>query len=192
MRLDINPIAFHNTRVKVRPPALLQVVRQINELSDYIENMPIRNDMLDTADPYIRRFYHKKTLMEILAAKQYFLDNSRENEKLSFMISSILHILHVNRPYALSRMSHGLTPLARSGGFVYKSLINSLSNKVHRALSKPLPSNFIMGEAFQGNVLEIPLSDSSVDAIITSPTFMESTRFFANNRIIHSALSNCA
>lgn len=181
--LDINPISYHNTRAKVRPPTLLQVMRQISELSDYIENVPIRQDILETADPFIKRFYHKKTLMEILSAKQYFLDHRQENGKMSFMMSSILHILHGNRPYALSRRSHGLTPLAPSGEFVYKSLINSLSNKVHRALSRPLPSNFILGEAFQGSVLEIPLSHSSVDSIITSPPFMESTRFFANNRI---------
>ena len=181
--LDINPIAYHNTRAKVRPPSISHVLKQINELSDYLENTPVRKEIMETADAFIKRFYHEKTLLEILGAKQYFLDRRQEDGKLSFMVSSVLHILHGNRPYALSRRSHGLTPLAPTGKFVYKSLISSLTDKAHRALSRPLPSDFVRGESYLGSVIDIPLKDGSVNSIITSPPFMESTRFFANNRI---------
>lgn len=181
--LDINPIAYHNTRAKVNPPALLEALKQVDELDEYIKTAKLRIEVARTADNFITRFYHKKTLNEILLAKQYFIDRRDQDGKLSLLIASTLHILHGNRPYALSRRSHGLTPLAPSGAFVYKSLTKSLRDKVGRSFKKPIPSNFVRGEARMGTVFKMPFKRGSIGAIITSPPFLNSTRFFANNRI---------
>lgn len=68
-------------------------------------------------------YYHEDTLSEILLARDYFLDNSMpESESWSLVFSCLLHILHGNRPYALSRNSHPITPYAPTGEYVYKKL----------------------------------------------------------------------
>jgi hypothetical protein len=42
------------------------------------------------------------------------------------VFASLLHVLHGNRPYALSRRSHPLTPYAPTGPVEYKSLLRKL------------------------------------------------------------------
>lgn len=179
--IDINPVAFHNTNAKVNPPTLTDALRQVNDLNNYIMNT--RMDDVTSVDEFTRRFYHEQTLIEILKAKQYFAERANQNGSLSFIFSCLLHILHGNRPYALSRRSHGLTPLAPSGDFIYKSLIKSLRAKVKRSFKSGIPSDFVRGKAYQASVFQMPIDAQSVDSIITSPPFMSSTRFFANNRI---------
>ncbi len=181
--IDINPVAYHNTNAKVNPPTLSKVLRQINVLEDYIEDSELKEDALKSVDDFTKRFYHEKTLIEILKAKQYFIEHKNEDGNLSFIISCLLHVLHGNRPYALSRRSHGLTPLTPTGDFIYKSLIKSLTDKARRALKSRLPVDFVDGKAYQASVFDMPIENESIDAIITSPPFLNSTRFFANNRI---------
>ncbi len=64
------------------------------------------------------------------------------------IISSLLHILHGNRLYALSLRSHPIVPYAPSGDFIYKNLINNLVDKVNRTLEEPLPDIFMEGKIF--------------------------------------------
>lgn len=42
------------------------------------------------------------------------------------VISALMHILHGNRPYALSRKSHPITPYAPTGDYIYKALLGNL------------------------------------------------------------------
>src|SRR5439155_3903886 len=100
----------------------------------------------------------------------------------AILLASMLHILHGNRPYALSRRSHPITPFAPTGPVVYKSVMEKLTNKVLRSLEEYRPDSFVEGRCFQKNSLEDwPAEVSNVDVILTSPPFFDSTRFYMAN-----------
>jgi hypothetical protein len=97
-------------------------------------------------------------------------------------MASLLHILHGNRPYALSRRSHPITPFAPTGALEYKSLIGKLREKVDRSLAVDYPSTFIDGKIIHQDATSWwPQEIDGLDAIITSPPFFDSTRFHLAN-----------
>lgn len=100
----------------------------------------------------------------------------------SLVFAALLHILHGNRPYALSRRSHPITPFAPTGAFEYRPLLPRLQDKVERSLAVVYPKEFISGQAlFQDATAWWPQQVDQVDAIITSPPFFDSTRFYLAN-----------
>lgn len=101
------------------------------------------------------------------------------------VFSSLLHILHGNRPYALSRTSHPITPFAPKGEFIDKDLIEKLMEKVERSLTLEEEKSIQIGKVIYGDVFELDkaLELESVDSIITSPPFFDSTKFYLANWI---------
>ena len=75
----------------------------------------------------IPEFYHERTLREVLAARAFFRQTRDDSAEWSLLMASMLHILHGNRPYALSRRSHPITPYAPTGEAVYKSVVEKLA-----------------------------------------------------------------
>lgn len=177
--LDLNSVAYSVTSAKLNPLKKEQVLDQLEELKKYIKDGKLSKSDLDYADDYIKRFYHEKTLKEILKAKNFFM---HKGNRYNFLKSCMLHILHGNRPYALSRTSHNITPYAPRGEFIYKDLIKSLKEKIDRMYSQPLSKDFKKGEVFQGSLFDFSYP-KKFDKIITSPPFVNSTRFIFNNRI---------
>jgi hypothetical protein len=127
-------------------------------------------------------YFHEDTMREILQARDYFIDNREDTAEWYLVFSCMLHILHGNRPYALSRRSHPVTPVAPTGPYVYKSVIEKLKNKVIKSLQVEYPQEYIKGYCYQSNILSKG-SDNipKLDAIITSPPFFDSTRFYMTN-----------
>ena len=94
----------------------------------------------------------------------------------------MLHILHGNRPYALSRNSHPLTPFAPTGPSEYRPLIPRLREKVLRGLAEDRGPSFRDGKTFVQDATEPwPACVDQLDAIITSPPFFDSVRFHLGN-----------
>jgi hypothetical protein len=132
----------------------------------------------------IEEYYHKDTLEEILLAREYFLSQplNELSPSESLVMASLLHVLHGNRPYALSRRSHPITPYAPSGDFEYRPLIPRVKDKLERSLQANIPFNFREGTAFQADSTKWwPVEVDKLDAIITSPPFYDSTRFYSQN-----------
>lgn len=177
--VDINPIAYCCSYSKLKRFDITLVNKQIAELNEFIDNNEPTTEELSYADEYIRRFYHEKTLREILLAMRFFKENEKGYE---FIEACILHILHGNRPYSLSRISHNITPYAPRGEFVYKPLIKSLREKAIRTLREPRSNDFREGEVYLQDFLTFDYKEK-FDAIVTSPPFVNSTRFLYNNRI---------
>ena len=71
------------------------------------------------------------------------------------MFSCMLHILHGNRPYALSRRSHPLTPYAPTGEFQYKNVIDKLKRKIDLSLSHKTDLKITSGKCFIQDILKI-------------------------------------
>ncbi|MBI3960407.1 MAG: hypothetical protein HY328_16460 [Chloroflexi bacterium] len=118
----------------------------------------------------------------MLLARRFFQINPPEDAAASFVFACLLHILHGNRPYALSRRSHPITPYKPSGDFAYKSLIGKLNEKVQRSLADELPADFVPGRVYQQDAAGWwPREIDQLDAVITSPPFYDSTRFYLAN-----------
>ena len=164
---DINPLAFHVTRAKVDRASDEEIWSQMDRLEHFINEKKFTVAM--NVEEEIVSFDHPDTLKEILAARQFF--GSNEEKNISFLMACILHILHGNRPYALSRKSHNIIPWSPKGETVYKPVPKLVREKVQRALKASLPMNFVKGEALQDDVFSLSLADKSVDCILTSPPF---------------------
>jgi hypothetical protein len=180
---DLSPLAYNLTKAKVNPPKQAEVEKRIKELSDFINTDNLTKEDLSDVPTEILPFYEEKTLKEILKARKYFLENAESDNITALLMASTAHLLHGNRPYALSRRSHNMFPIPPKGDFVYKSLVKSLTEKVGRLLSCPLPNNFIVGSAYCCPADNLPLPKNSADAIITSPPFLGTTDFLRHNRI---------
>jgi hypothetical protein len=89
--------------------------------------------------------------------------------------------LHGNRPYALSRHSHPLTPYAPTGEFEYKSVIEKIVQKVDANYKKLGQTEVTQGFAIYGDYKDLETKDIVADFIICSPPFADSIRFYMQN-----------
>lgn len=127
-------------------------------------------------------YFHPRTLDEILVARRFFLARAPHDPATHLVLACLLHVLHGNRPYALSRRSHPITPFAPTGPRDYRGLMKRLRAKVIRALAAPLPEGFAPGRVLACDATG-PWPDEArdLDAVITSPPFFDSTRFYHAN-----------
>jgi len=127
-------------------------------------------------------YFHPRTLDEILVARRFFMERPAQSPSECLVFASMLHILHGNRPYALSRRSHPITPFSPTGETEYRALIPRLREKIARGLEMPLPPGFTPGHSmFQDATGWWPQDVCDLDAVITSPPFFDSTRFYMAN-----------
>jgi hypothetical protein len=127
-------------------------------------------------------YFEQDTFREILLVRRYFRHHPPTTPAESLVLAALLHILHGNRPYALSRRSHPITPFAPTGDFEYRPLMPRLRDKVARSLEAAHPREFTAGQAvYQDATSWWPQQVDRLDAIITSPPFFDSTRFYLAN-----------
>lgn len=186
--LDIGLLATTLSNAKIKLPNRDNVTDIINRLEAHItEAIPSnksKNDSLEVKfNKTIPEYFHDDTMREILCARDFFMEqHDSQSADWTLVLSCMMHILHGNRPYALSRNSHPITPYAPTGDFVYKNLIEKLWEKVNKSLNTERPKNFIDGHCFQADILESwPEDVRELDAIITSPPFFDSTKFYMTN-----------
>lgn len=186
---DLSKVAYANTLAKIGKVSEINVQKVVNDLKKYIEtNSPSDKKIKDidiSFNKTIQEYYHLDTFKEIVVARDFFLKNGVKDANFALVFSSLLHILHGNRPYALSRTSHPITPFAPRGDYVYKNLIDKLMEKVTRSLNLNETNQFQYGDMILGDVFDLDkkLPNSSVDSIITSPPFFDSTKFYLANWI---------
>jgi len=161
----------------------------INNLDSYINNeKPNECELKETRtfgfNGKLIDYYHSETLREIILARRFFRKYPARTPEDFFVLASLLHILHGNRPYALSRRSHPITPYKPTGEFEYRPLIPHLKAKVVRGLSEQLPSKFKTSKIYLQDATNWwPKEIEDIDAVITSPPFFDSTRFYLANWI---------
>ncbi len=176
--VDVNPLAYHATSSKVQVLPSHSVNSAMADFEEYVRNNA-ESVPLDGVEDELVEYFHPRTLREILAAREFLLVHPEHH----LLIACMAHILHGNRPYALSRRSHNIMPWPPKGDFVYKSVIKSLRDKLSRTMKTPLPLEFREGRAWQGNARDLPVEDGSVDCILTSPPFHRNRDFLRMNRI---------
>lgn len=187
---EISPSAWHVARAKLESPDAIDCRRVLQDLSDFIrapENEPLPANLAAAGafgfNGRLEDYYHPVTFREVLRARAYFQLPSSSTPAHSFVMACLLHVLHGNRPYALSRRSHPITPFAPTGPTEYRSLLSRLSAKVDRSLaSTQAPPN--VGHAYFTDATQPwPAEVKNLDAVITSPPFFDSTRFYLANWI---------
>lgn len=184
---DLSPLADCVSRAKVEPFELPAVATVFDQLANHITNGPSLAELYATVDLEfglngpISSYFHPDTLREIALARAFFLEKDLPATARDVVRSSILHILHGNRPYALSRRSHPVTPFAPSGPFEYRPLLDRLADRLRRVvpLLDELEQLSLPGEATLGDFRDLNLTD--LDAVITSPPFAKSFRFWSMN-----------
>lgn len=186
---DMSELAYIVTKAKVGKVSKESVYVVIERLENYI--LKHKNEYINENElPYqdfglngrLPEYFHKDTYIEILCARAYFKDKKMElsNEE-AVVFSCLLHVLHGNRPYALSRQSHPLTPYSPKGDFIYKNVIVHIKNKVELVYKNESEEVFTTGNAIYGDLFDLDSKVGKVDAIITSPPFFDSIRFYISN-----------
>ena len=184
---DISPPAVHVTAGKIGRCSAAECEETVKWLGDYLQNHEVRPAERESTESIrfngsLASYFHKKTLDEILLARRYFLDTPPANASQSLVFACLLHILHGNRPYALSRRSHPITPFAPTGEAEYRALIPRVRDKMERSLAVPIPDGFTYGHSIHQDATEWwPAHIEELDAVITSPPFFDSTRFHLGN-----------
>ena len=178
---------MHITAAKLGRPEAATCKDILEGLAEFVQREQVTNDERAAAQLIhfngpLPEYFEQDTFREILLARRYFLLHPPVTPAESLVFASLLHILHGNRPYALSRRSHSITPFAPTGAFEYRPLLPRLQDKVQRSLAVVYPKEFISGQAlFQDATAWWPQQVDQVDAIITSPPFFDSTRFYLAN-----------
>jgi RMKL-like, methyltransferase domain len=184
---DISPAAVPIATAKLVPTSADACRAFIAALADHICKTTVtQRDWADAANirfnGALPDYFHRNTFTEILKARSYFHMHPPTDPAASLVFASLLHVLHGNRPYALSRRSHPITPFAPTGKAQYKNLIEKVREKMERALAFERPRGFTPGIAiFQDATEPWPIEVDNVDTIITSPPFFDSTRFYLAN-----------
>jgi hypothetical protein len=130
----------------------------------------------------ITEYFHPDTLREVLSARRFFLELWNSSNEWALLYACTLHLLHGNRPYALSRRSHPVTPFKPTGPFEYRALIPRLKAKLQRVVEGVTSDDRAYGESAQADsTITWPKEIPAADAIITSPPFFDSTRFYMTN-----------
>lgn len=187
---DLSPLAHIVSRAKLEPIVEAKVWDHLIQLEFALASgKPVVDAERHSEfglNRTLREYFHPDTLSEILLARQFFLDAKSSNEdspELSLVWTAVLHILHGNRPYSLSRRSHPITPFAPRGEFEYKSVLEYTRRRLHRVLSPllDLQTQGLAGrsiqQSFEGSADEF----GKVDSVITSPPFAQSLRFWSSN-----------
>jgi len=184
LAFDANPYAVMLTRAKLEAPATLDVA--LTQLSARLQEANRRRPTdLRTVPDWVRAFFHPHTLKEALA----FADSCIDAEDY-FLLSCLMGILHHQRPGFLSYPSSHLVPYLRDKKYPRKSypemyaprdVASRMAAKVTRAFKMPL------AERAKGHVecraigaLEL---HEQVDAIITSPPYMNALDYVRDNRL---------
>ena len=174
---DKSPFASLIATAKLDPPTFEEAERALQGIEQRMREITLDNADREAAtfglNATIADYYHPDTLNEVLAARKVFLRDGRGNRGETFLWASLLHVLHGNRPYALSRTSHPITPFHPSGPAQYKNVIQKIRERMERALGEQLPETFHPGIGLYGDFRDLPTRvTETFDAIITSPPFL--------------------
>lgn len=159
----------------------------IDKLDVWISTNKLCSDTLREAEEIkfngaLKDYFHPDTYQEVLSAREFFAANQSDSPEWHLVMACMLHVLHGNRPYALSRNSHPITPYAPTGEYIKKSVVEKVKTKVEKSLASQLSDELPTGRCFQGDICsEWPAELRDIDAIITSPPFYDSTRFYMTN-----------
>jgi len=185
---DISPYAVVLTRAKLFAP--LKLDRALGLAEYYLRCAEEEHESVDIDKvPYwVQEFFHPKTLREAVALASVL----RRNRQF-FLLSCLLGILHHQRPGFLSYPASHAVPYLRNVKFPkerypelyeYRAVRPRLLNKIWRVYRRfPYIDPSLQRKCYLKNAAHLPLSDESVDAVVTSPPYMNALDYIRDNRL---------
>lgn len=175
---DLSPLAAVISEAKLLPVEGRDLEKLLQDL-----DLDLRDTEADGGEPEIATFYHERTYAEVCATRAFLIRARAEKRPgASLASAAMLHLLHGNRPYALSRRSHNVIPIPPKGEAVYKPVLEHLRAKLSRHAS-PWGPDFRPGRAVCADARELARRIGPQRVVITSPPFLGSTQFLRQNRI---------
>jgi hypothetical protein len=173
---DLSPFPSLVATAKLAPPNKEELLISLDSLAKDLKAMRVgKADFLEAEfglNATVREYFHPDTLREVLAAWKLLQKNRMNSKADRFVFACLLHILHGNRPYALSRCSHPITPFNPTGKSEYRSLPQKLRERCVRIIDDILPHEFQPGIGLNVDFRNLRSEvESPIDVIITSPPF---------------------
>jgi hypothetical protein len=186
LAFDTNPYAVTLTRAKLEAPPCLEAAEEqlAQRLSDS-QGRP-RHDRKDIP-LWVRKFFHPKTLQDAVR----FADECIEKDD-QFLLACLLSILHHQRPGFLSYPSSHLVPYLRDRKFPkgeYPQMYSErkLAPRLAAKLVRTYKYGGIVNQSRILKVAQIGVADLKldfeVDAIVTSPPYMNALDYVRDNRL---------
>lgn len=187
---DLSEMAYIVSKAKLEKPSYesiqTELVKFEKYMGDNLESDKI-SKLVETNKSFgynksLIDYFHEDTFKEIICAREYFINDIHTMcPEKALIFSAFMHVLHGNRPYALSRQSHPLTPYAPKGEFIYKNVLDHIKDKITASYAIMDFENYVKGEAIYGDYNDITALDNSIDYIICSPPFADSIKFYMQN-----------
>ena len=186
LAFDTNPYAVTLTRAKLEAPDCLESANQ--RLLERLAAAQRRSRYVNEEIPdWVRKFFHPETLQNALR----FADECLEKDD-QFLLACLLSILHHQRPGFLSYPSSHLVPYLRDRNFprgdypemyAERTLAPRLAAKLRRTYKDSCSvSQAGVMEVGQVGIADLRL-DCMVDAIVTSPPYMNALDYIRDNRL---------
>lgn len=183
LAFDANPYAVMLTRAKLAaPPTLILALAQLDKR---LTEAGKRRVDLRSVPRWVRAFFHPETLKEALCFADACLSASDD-----FLLSCFMGILHHQRPGFLSYPSSHLVPYLRDKKYpqtkypdMYapRDVASRMRSKVTRVYKTPVGS--LTPGIVELRSVETLDIDQQVDAIITSPPYMNALDYVRDNRL---------
>ena len=184
---DTNIYAVTLTKGKLlAPPDTEIAIKVLERLLKRAEALPLPD--LRRVPHWVRAFFHPRTLKETLRLSELL-----RNKRHYFLLSSLLGIMHHQRPGFLSFPSSHLVPYLRSNNFPkstypelyeYRPVGERLIAKVKRALKRPpTHSLFELVHGIRKSSVESVNLPDDIDCVITSPPYMNALDYSRDNRL---------
>lgn len=182
---DISPYARVLSQAKLKPPSSLNAALNAADKA-LIESSGVVEPDLRTVPQWVRKFFHPRTLKEILRFAQIARRPGNE-----FLLACFLGILHHQRPGFLSYPSSHLVPYLRNKRYPreqfpdmysYRELRPRLHAKIRRSFKrfvKPKASGVVIRQS----PIERLLLPKRFDCLITSPPYMNALDYGRDNRL---------
>lgn len=186
LAFDCNPYAITLTRAKLEAP--LSFDNAAESLAERIASAQGRPRYDTERIPgWVQKFFHPETLQNVLR----FADDCIEHDD-PFLLSCLLSILHHQRPGFLSYPSSHLVPYLRDRKYPRNSfpemyVERTLPERLFAKLRRVYKTNVSMEKNDILGVGQISIADLTlhmeVDAIITSPPYMNALDYVRDNRL---------
>lgn len=185
---DINPYAVVLTKAKLFAPSDLD--RAIALAEYYIEcaEREYASIDIDSIPSWVQEFFHPQTLQET-----YALARILRKDRQYFLLGCLLGILHHQRPGFLSYPASHAIPYLRTMKFPqkkypelyqYRAVRPRLLGKIRRVYRRfPDIDRSLQRKCYLENGAHLPLPDDSVDAVVTSPPYMNALDYIRDNRL---------
>lgn len=185
---DSNPYAVALAKAKLfAPPTSDQALALCDQFLS-LTKKEIENVDLGEVPEWVAQFFHPKTLCEILAIMR-LLKERRQH----FLVGCLLGILHHQRPGFLSYPASHAVPYLRTKRFPknrypelyeYREVGPRLLKKVKRAYRRVTTiSSSLIRRCYLRDIRHLDLPENSIDAVVTSPPYMNTLDYVRDNRL---------